>query len=64
VTRTHETEGWSLHRLARLLGGRRDATIGRTFVLFRGTGRRARPTNTDDRSTQPMQVMRARRATA
>lgn len=49
----------SLHRLARVLGTRHDQRIGRRFVLFRGKGRRARPTNTDDLSTQPMAVIRA-----
>jgi hypothetical protein len=49
----------SLHRLARVLGAWRDQWIGRRFVLFRGNGRRARPTNTDELVTQPMAVVRA-----
>jgi hypothetical protein len=48
----------TLRRLASLLGGRRDPCIGRTFVLFRGNGRRGRPINTDERQTQPMAVLR------
>ena len=35
-----------------------DRTIDRTFVLYRGTGRRGRPVNTDQQATQPMPVMR------
>jgi hypothetical protein len=53
-----EADGRALQRLARVLADRHDEAIGRTFVLYRGKGRRARPTNTDDLATQPMQVMR------
>jgi len=44
----------TLERLAQLLRHRYDATSRRTFVMLMAD----RPSNTDDRATQPMPVMR------